>query len=220
MIYGGSSSVGLFAIQLAKFAGYSVITACSPKNFELVKAHGADVVVDYHNTDAAVQKIREATSGTLTSALDCISEGDSAVICVKSLAQGGKGTVVQVGPPSDAAAQLASEKNVDMERVMAFTLFGRVSDMYHSPIATRLIYLYAMQPVPLGPNFTVPASPEDRAFYVKLNKDLPVFFEKFGLKPNPITDMPGGLEGIQAGFEVMKSGKVSASKLVYKVADV
>ncbi|KAJ9113722.1 hypothetical protein QFC20_001745 [Naganishia adeliensis] len=158
LIYGGSSSVGLFAIQLAKFAGYSVITTCSPRNFDLVKEHGADVVVDYHDSDAAVEKIREPTSGTLTSALDCISEADSAVICVKSLAQGGKGTVVQVGPPSDAAAQLASEKNVDMERVMAFTLFGH--------------------PVPLGPNFTVPASPEDRAFYVKLNKDLPVFFEK------------------------------------------
>lgn len=132
LIYGGSSSVGLFAIQLAKFAGYSVITTCSPRNFDLVKEHGADVVVDYHDSDAAVEKIREATSGTLTSALDCISEADSAVICVKSLAQGGKGTVVQVGPPSDAAAQLASEKNVDMERVMAFTLFGHVSVTYHS----------------------------------------------------------------------------------------
>jgi hypothetical protein len=66
----------------------------------------------------------------------------------------------------------------------------------------------------------VPASPTDRAFYVKLNKDLPAFFEKLGLKPNPITDMPGGLDGIPDGFELMKSGKVSASKLVYKVAGV
>lgn len=77
-----------------------------------------------------------------------------------------------------------------------------------------------LQPVPLGPNFTVPASPSDRAFYVKLNKDLPVFLEKFGLKPNPITDMPGGLAGIPDGFELMKSGKVSASKLVYRIADI
>jgi NADPH:quinone reductase-like Zn-dependent oxidoreductase len=127
LVYGGSSSVGLFAVQLAKFAGYSVISTCSPKNFELVKQHGADVVVDYRGTDAAVQQIREATSGTLTAAVDCISEGDSAVICVKSLADNGERAVVQVGPPSDAATQLATEKGVRMENVMAFTLFGHVS---------------------------------------------------------------------------------------------
>lgn len=32
--------------------------------------------------------------------------------------------------------------------------------------------------------------------------------------------MEGGLKGIFKGFELMKSGKVSASKLVYKVSDV
>lgn len=82
------------------------------------------------------------------------------------------------------------------------------------------MFFCLLQPVPLGPNFTIPASPSDRAFYVKLNKDLPVFFEKFGLKPNPITDVPGGLDDIQDGMELLKSGKVSASKLVHKVADV
>lgn len=126
LVYGGSSSVGLFAVQLAKFAGYKVIATCSPKNFELVKQHGADVVVDYRDTDLAAQRIEEATSGTLTVALDCISEGDSAVICVQSLTNDGERTVVQVGPPSDAATQLATEKGVKMERVMAFTLFGHV----------------------------------------------------------------------------------------------
>jgi hypothetical protein len=75
------------------------------------------------------------------------------------------------------------------------------------------------QPVSLGP-VTIPAMPLDRAFFVKLNKDLPVLFEKFGLKVNPITDMGGGLDGIPAGFEQMMAGKISASKLVYKVADV
>ena len=39
------ASVGLFAIQLAKLSGYKVITAVSPKNFELVKSLGADAFV-------------------------------------------------------------------------------------------------------------------------------------------------------------------------------
>jgi hypothetical protein len=62
--------------------------------------------------------------------------------------------------------------------------------------------------------------PSDREFYAKLNKDYPRFISEFGLRPNPITDMEGGLERINDGFELMKSGKVSATKLVYKVAHV
>ena len=64
IIYGGSSkrpsivgsththhtsppgSVGMFAIQLAHLAGYKVATTASPRNHELVKSLGADLVVD------------------------------------------------------------------------------------------------------------------------------------------------------------------------------
>jgi NADPH:quinone reductase-like Zn-dependent oxidoreductase len=47
LIYGGSSATGTLAIQFAKLSGYKVITTCSPKNFELVQALGADIVLDY-----------------------------------------------------------------------------------------------------------------------------------------------------------------------------
>lgn len=218
LIYGGSSSVGLFAIQLAKFAGFKVAAVCSTRNFELVRAHGADVVVDYQDTQAAIREIREATSSSVSVALDCISDGDSAIICIEALAGEGEHRIVSVGPPSDAAAQLASERGVKVDRVMAFTLFGHVSPA--TLVELFIANPYSSQPVPLGPNFTVPANPLDRAFFAKLNKDIPVLFEKFGLKVNPITDMDGGLEGIPAGFEKMKAGSVSASKLVYKVAEV
>ena len=45
-IYGGSSSVGQYVIQLAKLSGYKVATVASPHNFKLVKDFGADVVFD------------------------------------------------------------------------------------------------------------------------------------------------------------------------------
>lgn len=127
LIYGGSSSVGLFAIQLAKMAAFNVIAVCSPRNFELVKRHGADAVVDYRDTQAAFNEIKKTTSSSLTVALDCIGEGDSTVICIEALeGEGGRG-IVSVGPPSDAATHLAAERNVKLDRVMAFTLFGQVS---------------------------------------------------------------------------------------------
>lgn len=45
-VYGGSSSVGQYAVQLAKLSGYRVATVASPHNFKLVQNFGADVVFD------------------------------------------------------------------------------------------------------------------------------------------------------------------------------
>ena len=45
-IYGGSTCVGLYAIQLAKLSGYKVVTVASPRNHELLKSYGADAVFD------------------------------------------------------------------------------------------------------------------------------------------------------------------------------
>ncbi len=45
-MYGGSSSVGLFQVQIAKAAGYRVVATASEENHALVKEYGADEVVD------------------------------------------------------------------------------------------------------------------------------------------------------------------------------
>lgn len=49
LIWGGSSSVGSCAIQLAKAAGADVVTTASPSNFEYVKGLGARLCFDYHD---------------------------------------------------------------------------------------------------------------------------------------------------------------------------
>lgn len=46
LIWGGSSSVGSNAIQLAKAAGFEVVTTSSPRNFDHVKSLGASKVFD------------------------------------------------------------------------------------------------------------------------------------------------------------------------------
>lgn len=47
LIWGGSTSVGSCAIQLAAAAGYEVITTASPRNFDRVLRLGATQVFDY-----------------------------------------------------------------------------------------------------------------------------------------------------------------------------
>ena len=49
LVWGGSSSVGSNAIQLAIASGCEVITTASPKNFEYVRNLGATAVFDYHS---------------------------------------------------------------------------------------------------------------------------------------------------------------------------
>ncbi len=52
-IQGGAGTVGLLAVQLAKWAGAHVVATCSPRDADRVKAAGADAVLDYAAPDLA-----------------------------------------------------------------------------------------------------------------------------------------------------------------------
>ncbi|KAM0750477.1 GroES-like protein [Meredithblackwellia eburnea MCA 4105] len=49
LVWGGSTSVGINAIQLAVAAGYDVIATSSPRNFNLLKSLGASAAFDYNS---------------------------------------------------------------------------------------------------------------------------------------------------------------------------
>ncbi|KZT60071.1 GroES-like protein [Calocera cornea HHB12733] len=81
LVWGGSSSVGALAVQLAVIQGFKVVSTCSPRNFEYVKSLGAVEVLDYHDANV-VDKIKALAPG-LRYVYDAISEHGS---CEASLA--------------------------------------------------------------------------------------------------------------------------------------
>jgi NADPH:quinone reductase-like Zn-dependent oxidoreductase len=63
LVWGGASSVGQFAIQLLKLAGYAkIFTTASSHNHDLVRSLGATEVLDYKNAEV-VSEIIKANGG-------------------------------------------------------------------------------------------------------------------------------------------------------------
>ena len=76
LIWGGSSSVGSMAIQLAKLAGFTVYTVASPTHNAYLKLLGATVTFDYRFPTVVEDIIAAAKSAgqPITHGLDAISE--------------------------------------------------------------------------------------------------------------------------------------------------
>ena len=123
LIYGASSSVGLFALQLAKLMGYRPIAICSPHNFDLVKSYGAEVTIDYHDGSRASKEIKQVSGGGVELGLDTISEGQSFKICLDGFSEKGGQLNTILGPSEEAKNYRSNIKVID---TLMYTLFGRV----------------------------------------------------------------------------------------------
>ena len=69
LVWGGSTSVGSNAIQLAVAAGYEVIATASPRNFEYVRGLGASQVFDYSSPTVVADLIAAFSGKTIAGAL-------------------------------------------------------------------------------------------------------------------------------------------------------
>lgn len=102
LIWGGSSSVGCCAIQMAHAAGYEVYTVASERNRALCLSIGATRVFDRANDNLEQLIVQSLKHKIVVGALDCIVDGDSTVnACARILAQanGCKKVMTVLAPP-------------------------------------------------------------------------------------------------------------------------
>lgn len=185
LIYSGGSNVGLFAIQLAKRAGYKVVATASPRSFDLAKRYGADAVYDYR-TSASVGEIKKAYPN-ITKALDCFSEGNSAAFCADVLREGKVVTLLDQGKPK--------KENVRYTFLMIYTVFEREFQLM----------------APLGPVF--PVMPTDREVISNFYGNLSTLCLDV-VRPPPITTIKGGFKEIFEGLQTLRKGEGRGTKLV------
>jgi hypothetical protein len=69
LVWGGSTSVGCNAIQLAVAAGYEVIATASPRNFAYVKQLGAALAFDYNSATVVKDIVKACKGKTIAGAL-------------------------------------------------------------------------------------------------------------------------------------------------------
>ncbi|KAJ4338267.1 hypothetical protein N0V87_004035 [Didymella glomerata] len=78
LVWGGSSSVGATAIQLAAGAGHKVVSVASKRNIEGVKALGAAEVFDYNSSSVADDIITALEGTEFAGVCDAIGTPDAA----------------------------------------------------------------------------------------------------------------------------------------------
>jgi NADPH:quinone reductase-like Zn-dependent oxidoreductase len=108
LIWGGSSSVGSSAIQLAVASGLRVITTASKHNFSYCEKLGASKVFDYSSASIVGDIVAELQNGDFAGAYDAI--GTSTLQVVDIVAQVGGGHIATALAPPDASATPSTVK--------------------------------------------------------------------------------------------------------------
>ncbi|OSS51852.1 hypothetical protein B5807_03670 [Epicoccum nigrum] len=190
LIWGGSSSVGLYAIQIARQHGFEVVTVCSPKHHEKAKALGADQVFDY-KSEHVVEQIKSAAP-RLQYVFDTIGDRSSSATASKTLGEAG-GMLCTVRPGKANTEGVSSQTKVT--DVLVWTAF--LKDHQYK-------------------EFKWPAHKEDHTLAFELFDKLPQWLEDGTIKPNQ-PKILHGLDKVHQGFQEYREGKLSGCKIVYAI---
>lgn len=127
LIYGGSTTVGAFAIQLAKFAGLYVV-AIAGKSKDLALAYGADEVIDYRgkSQDQLSEEIAKAVGGKIRYAYDVVSEGGTLETIANAFETNGGKITYTLNYTEEQLAKLPS--NITTSRTMVGTAHAEDAD--------------------------------------------------------------------------------------------
>lgn len=205
LVWGGSTSVGSNAIQLAVAAGYDVVATASPLNHNRARRLGASRVFDYASP-TVVQDITAALHGTPVAGVLAVGTGSAEPSVAVAAATGA--TRVCLASPSVSFGNLPrrSGANVQLGKVVTRLVLSNVALQVRCRvrgIRARFVWGSSLMNNEVGPMLW-----EDF---------LPTALAEGRYKSTPEAQVVGsGLEHLQPALDTLHRG-VSARKLVVRL---
>jgi NADPH2:quinone reductase len=191
MIYGISSATGAFAAQLARLSGLGPIIGVAGRAGDFAKTL-ADYVVDY-------RKGEDALVLTVEQILTTEGLGSKVPFVFDAISEEGS---------FEATARVIDSNGGQVVTTMPPKLFARNKDDFSYPSGVNV----AVTSVP-----TVHTTNKD--FGYVWSRYLSRLLDNGRLKAHPYEVIPGGLAGVLTGLKMLKDGKASGVKCVYRIED-
>jgi NADPH:quinone reductase-like Zn-dependent oxidoreductase len=205
LVWGGSTSVGSNAIQLAVAAGYDVISTASPKNHDYVKSLGARLVFDYRSA-TVVQDVASALRGRTLAGAIAVGTGSAKPTARIVAAVPGRKRVAMTSPPVSfeglPGRRLSPRLISTMSRLVASTSALQVRCLLRG-IRAKFIWGSSLMNNEVGPMI--------------YEHFLPAALASGQIISAPRARVVGvGLEHVQTALDALRAG-VSAEKLVVRL---
>lgn len=201
VVWGGSTSVGSNAIQLAAAAGYVVVTTASPRNHDALRRLGATHVLDRASA-TVIADVTAVVGGMPVAGVFAVGTGSAQPALAIAVATGARR--VSLASPSVALETLPRRRaSVRFIGMMAQLVAGTSTLMIASRlrgIRTRFVWGSTLMANEVGP--------------MLWERFLPVALAdgRYQVAPEPLV-VGTGLESVQGALDSLREG-VSARKLV------
>ncbi|KAK6462413.1 zinc-binding oxidoreductase alcohol dehydrogenase [Scheffersomyces coipomensis] len=193
LIWGGATSAGIVAIQIAKSVyGLKVITTASKKHHEFLKSLGADATFDYRDSNV-IDQIKVFAQGKIYYALDTVS------------------TIETYQQTYDATAGSPTESYDNLLFLPREAI--KTDPENKARFSGTIVYLANGEPQELGTVVypTQELLDDYNQFWYEL---LPPFLKD--LKTPNLRVLKPGFESANEALELLREDKVSAEKVVFR----
>ncbi|KAH8880616.1 GroES-like protein [Thozetella sp. PMI_491] len=195
VIYGGATAVGAYALQLAKLSKFSPIITVAGSGIDFVKSlDSATHIIDYRKGNVEADILAALGGKKLAYAFDTVGGDVWETLANVMVATNGGGHIDFLDPPQGITEKLPA--GVRMTRTFVASAYGAK----HQYISEEQAAL-------------------DGEFAYIFYRYLSHLLAEGKFRPHPVEVLPGGLDGVLDGVKALYNNKVSAKKLVARIAE-
>ena len=201
LVYGASSSLGAFAVKLAKLANIHPIIAVAGSSASVVKeeldSSKGDVLLDYREgDDKLIEKVHQIAPD-LHFAADAIGSPKTTELCTRMVNPNNSVVSTSVGEPWDESLRDRSPEGVEIRICFSPGIFEPTD--------------------PEGPDGEKGPNIGPRAFAITALTYLSFALQRGLIKPHPYKVQPNGLANLSDSLKALKEGKNAGYRYLLEI---